>query len=120
MPIRAYVLVCVLAPVSASFAPNSTETSKQIVGYVQDPDGRGTISLMISCMLTLVLCVWSALHLNVPGPKHTWSKDVWLNTRWIIAGIYAPELAVFVASADRSHGILIAGSRFYKLYMYYL
>jgi hypothetical protein len=90
-------LTCILGPVSASFAPNSTGTSKQIVGYVQDPDGRGTISLLISCMLTLVLCVWSALHLNVPGPNHTWAKDVWLNTRWIIAGIYAPELVVFVA-----------------------
>ncbi|KAF2150490.1 hypothetical protein K461DRAFT_287323 [Myriangium duriaei CBS 260.36] len=67
------------------------------VGYVQEPSGRGTSSLVISCLVTLVLCVWSALHLNVPNAGRTASQTFLLNVRWIITGIYAPELVVFTA-----------------------
>jgi hypothetical protein len=27
--------------------------------WVQDPEGRGTAGLMLSCVLTLGLCVWT-------------------------------------------------------------
>lgn len=79
--------------------PNNTDSnsSRRFVGYVDDPDGRGTPSLIISCVLTLVLCVWSALHLNVPAKGQTALQKLTLNTRWIIAGIYCPELVVFTA-----------------------
>jgi len=42
------------------------------VGWVSDPNGRGTLSLIISCVVTFTLCVWSALHVNVPvhGSTH--------------------------------------------------
>ncbi|KAI1393447.1 uncharacterized protein F4822DRAFT_423916 [Hypoxylon trugodes] len=78
---------------TADTIPNGT----QLVGYVQDPDGRGTTTLVISCLLTLVLCVWSALHLNVPRRQQSRIQNFWLNLRWVVAEIYAPELAVFTA-----------------------
>ncbi|KAK0647089.1 hypothetical protein B0T16DRAFT_328254 [Cercophora newfieldiana] len=88
----AYLCFCL------SFLQNvATPNESELVGYVQDPNGRGTPSLLISCILTLILCVWSALHLKVPVRNHTTASDVWLNTRWIITGIYAPELVVFAA-----------------------
>ena len=31
-----------------------------------EPDVRGTFSILSSCLITLGLCAWSALHLNVP------------------------------------------------------
>lgn len=68
-----------------------------VVGYVSDPRGRGTISLLLSSILTLILCVWSALHFNVPPSNQTAAKDALLSARWVIAGIYAPELVVFAA-----------------------
>lgn len=83
-----------LADVNHSRA-NSSEPS--IVGYVSDPNGRGTSSLVISCLLTLVLCVWSALHLNVPMQAETRIHCLVINLRWILTGIYAPELVVFTA-----------------------
>ncbi|KAK7972231.1 hypothetical protein PG988_006365 [Apiospora saccharicola] len=76
---------------------SGNETATKLVGYVNDPDGRGTPSLIISCLLTLVLCVWSALHLNVPS-QHATRLDIFLlNLRWVIAGLYSPELVVFAA-----------------------
>ncbi len=76
---------------------SSTSSMSQLVGFVQDPDGRGTTSLVTSCLLTLVLCVWSALHLNVPRKGQSKAQSLFLNVRWIITGIYAPELVVFTA-----------------------
>jgi len=69
----------------------------QTVGYVEDPNGRGTFGLISSCVLTLVLCVWSALHLNVPATHERLPTIIWRYVRWIIAGVYAPELVVFTA-----------------------
>ena len=37
-----------------------------INGWVPEPDGRGTWSILWSCLVTTVLCTWSALHLDVP------------------------------------------------------
>lgn len=75
---------------------NSSHVEKY-VGYVKDPNGRGTISLVLSCLLTLVLCVWSALHLNVPERNRKGITTIWINFRWILAGIYSPEMVVFAA-----------------------
>lgn len=73
------------------------EHNKPYVAFVSDPDGRGTVSLVMSCLITLLLCVWQALHLNVPKRGETaWEKFV-TNILWITIGIYAPELVVFTA-----------------------
>ena len=84
---------CLPRPPAAPAAASNTH----LVGYISDPSGRGTSSLIISCLLTLVLCVWSALHLNVPAPGRTRRQTVLSNIIWITAGIYTPELVVFTA-----------------------
>jgi hypothetical protein len=89
----------VLAAPAFNLINSSTNSSAStpFVGYVSDPNGRGTISLLLSCLLTLLLCVWSALHLNVPEQNQTKWQWAMANARWIVAGIYAPELVVFTA-----------------------
>ena len=84
-----------VAAVAVSDGSNSTYTVT--VGWVADPYDRGTFSLIVSCLLTLSLCVWSAIHLNVPPPNQTRLK-VWARTwQWVIIGIFGPELVVFAA-----------------------
>lgn len=72
------------------------ETS-DYVGFTSDPNGRGTPSLLLSCLLTLVLCVWSALHLNVPRQCEGNFSTVLTYLRWITTGVWQPGLAVFTA-----------------------
>ncbi|KAI6373050.1 hypothetical protein MCOR25_003580 [Pyricularia grisea] len=92
---RASALIPLTAPVLAWAV--QTDSDSDLVGYVPDPKGRGTPSLLVSCILTLIVCVWSALHLNVPPRTQSTSKSILHNAQWIIAGIYTPELVVFVA-----------------------
>ncbi|PVH86399.1 hypothetical protein DL98DRAFT_407617 [Cadophora sp. DSE1049] len=71
--------------------------NNDIVGWVSDPDGRDTSSLVISCLLTLGLCVWSALHLNIPA-KHEKRREFWLRrVKWSTCGVLIPEIVVLLA-----------------------
>ena len=86
-----------MSPKNLSLSELRNLTDPTFVAYVQEPNGRGTTSLILSCLLTLILCVWSALHLNVPEPGQTVRQRVLMNLRWILTGIYPPELVVFTA-----------------------
>ena len=86
-----------ITKVASRSANNVSVTTTTYVGYVGDPNGRGTASLVISCLLTLILCVWSALHLNVPEKSRTRWYCIFINARRIATGICAPELVVFTA-----------------------
>ncbi|OLN88036.1 hypothetical protein CCHL11_00043 [Colletotrichum chlorophyti] len=68
--------------------------------WVSDPNGRGTFGLLSSCILTLTICVWSALHLNVPAPRSTLRSRALERTGWVFYGIFAPELVVATAAAQ--------------------
>ena len=98
--------------ISAPATPHSpsvhVDQATQFVQYVSDPNGRGTFSLIISCVLTLTLCVWSALHLNVPSNSQTALASLMTQIRWIITGVYAPELVVFTAWRQWSSAKLLS------------
>ena len=106
----------VTAPSNISVTTSIPNTpSSDYVGFVGDPNGRGTISLLISCLLTLLLCVWSALHLNVPHQRSGSFDTCFRNFRWVLAGIYAPELVVFTAWRQWASAKLL-GNLVQKLY----
>lgn len=65
--------------------------------WVANPSGRGTWSLLYSCVFTLVLCVWTSIHLNVP-PQDDTPLKYWLRkVKWVCRALFAPEIVVFSA-----------------------
>jgi hypothetical protein len=62
------------------------------------PTGRGTFNLIVSCIVTLSLCVYTALHLNVPGELDGKGRRFFRKVKWAVIGIFAPEIVLFVAS----------------------
>ncbi|KAK0625470.1 hypothetical protein B0T17DRAFT_532864 [Bombardia bombarda] len=83
------------APITTTTTTNSTTTS-----WRAEPNGRGTFSLVFSCIVTLTLCVWSALHLNVPAEHKTSRGQILEKAKWVLYGIFAPELVVATAAAQ--------------------
>lgn len=74
---------------TATAAQNSTIVS----GWIDDPDGRGTFTIVSSCVLTLSLCVYTAIHLNVRLisrqncihgliQRYGWFLAFWLQNSW--------------------------------------
>ena len=66
------------------------------VGWQSDPAGRGTLTIIISCVVTLSLCVWTAIHLNVPAHGETRLQSCMTTMKWVMFGILAPELVVYI------------------------
>ncbi|KAF2006515.1 hypothetical protein P154DRAFT_600371 [Amniculicola lignicola CBS 123094] len=75
-------------------------SSDEPISWFSAPNLRGTWDIIVSCVLTLTICVWSALHLNVPVEGSTLLQRNFRRTRWIILGIFAPEVVVSSAFAQ--------------------
>ena len=66
-------------------------------GWISSPDGRGTMSIIWSCVVTTFLCCWSVLVINLPGPESTqWST---ISRKLFLLGLcaVAPEIIFQVA-----------------------
>ncbi|TGZ78469.1 hypothetical protein EX30DRAFT_343189 [Ascodesmis nigricans] len=93
-------LLLLLLFVDSASAANRTLNYTR-VGWVPEPDGRGTLSIILLCGISLGLCIWTALHLNIepaslklglkPPPGYM-GKIV-----WAFVALIAPELVSTVA-----------------------
>ena len=81
------------------FGNGNNGTSK----WVPDPsNSRGTWTILSSCIITLTLCVYTSLHLNVPAHRSTVKSTIFMKAKYVIFGLLAPELIVFNAWRQRS------------------
>lgn len=69
-----------------------------IHGWVPEPQGRGTWSILWSCLATIFICTWSALHLDVPKRHGVWYL-LFRKLGWMLIASTAPEVVLF-NSAD--------------------
>jgi hypothetical protein len=68
----------------------------QIAFWHPVPTYRGTYNILSACLVTIGLCVWSALHLNVPKYGKA-SRQWWRKVKWLFVGLFAPELVAWTA-----------------------
>ncbi|KAK4451964.1 hypothetical protein QBC34DRAFT_377934 [Podospora aff. communis PSN243] len=82
----------------AQFGSAANETT-----WHPEPGGRGTYGLVSSCIITMALCVWTAVHLNVPEQsgghniKYMPSFKTLRKLRWLSIGLFAPEIVTWTA-----------------------
>jgi hypothetical protein len=77
------------------FSGNESLTS----GWRDEPQTRGTWSILSSCIITISLCVWAAVHLNILAyEKHGW--QFWRRLGWLIVGLFAPEVVCITLLED--------------------
>ncbi|KAK3364564.1 hypothetical protein B0T25DRAFT_443028 [Lasiosphaeria hispida] len=67
------------------------------VGFVAEPSGRGTLSLLYSCLGVLLICVWGALHLNLPKPNEGNGKRTRRYLFWTMMALLCPELLLWIS-----------------------
>ncbi|KAF2797184.1 hypothetical protein K505DRAFT_236065, partial [Melanomma pulvis-pyrius CBS 109.77] len=56
-----------------------------------EPVVRGTFSILSTCLITMGLCVWTAVHLNIPEYKKQ-SRQIWRKVGWLVLALLAPEM----------------------------
>jgi hypothetical protein len=80
-----------------SYPISDVDTTQPTVHWVPEPPTRGTFRLLVSCILTLTLCVWTSLHLNIPIYNETGTARLWRKLRWTILALFSPEFVVYTA-----------------------
>ena len=78
---------------------NSSTTDAPVYAppWVGEPNTRGTWDIIYSCLFTLTLCVYSAIHLNIPRHGELERTQSLRKTKWVIIAIFAPEVVLFTA-----------------------
>jgi hypothetical protein len=92
LALHAKSMRCLSAPVS-----EIAQNEQEIVHWVADPQTRGTLSLLLSCVITLLLCIWTSLHLNIPEPEESAGSQLAGKLKWMAMALLAPELVVYTA-----------------------
>lgn len=82
-------------------AVNAQNTTAGVtVGWEAGPNGRGTLSLVWGCVLTIFACTWTVLHLNVPGLDERWWWILLRKIKWMAITILFPEFIFSKAVCD--------------------
>ena len=75
-------------------------TTNGTVTWQPEPSTRGTWSILSTCTITVSLCLWTAVHLNVPPPNQK-NAQLWRKMYWLAIGLIAPELIAYMAWYQR-------------------
>ncbi|KAF5231304.1 hypothetical protein FAUST_9342 [Fusarium austroamericanum] len=65
--------------------------------WVNSPNIRGTFDILQSCILTLIACIYTALHLDVPI-KTAWHELLLYKLKWTAITLFAPEISLYMAA----------------------
>lgn len=82
------------------FEPFGNTTVLPPTKWHPEPKFRGTFSILSSCLITMSLCIWTSLHLNLPEHKKGHLQK-YRKLGWMALGLLAPELVVWNAWEQR-------------------
>ncbi|PMD15631.1 hypothetical protein NA56DRAFT_634481, partial [Hyaloscypha hepaticicola] len=61
------------------------------IGWQDGPNQRGTLTILWSCLSTIVACTWTILHLNVPGTYDSTWRRILTKAKWMLVTLIFPE-----------------------------
>ena len=82
----------------ADAAANGITEIPRSPGWISSPNGRGTIDILLSCLVTIFLCSWSVLFLNIPLAGIGQFGFLLNKARWMAFTIFFPEMTTGVAA----------------------
>ncbi|KAI4287570.1 MAG: hypothetical protein L6R35_003175 [Caloplaca aegaea] len=73
------------------------------VGFVHEPNGRGTLGIVWTCLTVIVLNTWTVLHVNIP-PSRWRSWHMYLHKlKWALVTVLIPEGILAIAFTQWRH-----------------
>ena len=68
-----------------------------IHGWVQPNSGRGTFDILTTCVLTIFLCCWTSICVNIPAPTETRRQRFLDKVKLAGVGILGPDFLCIIA-----------------------
>ena len=53
----------------------NSSTIHRTATWKPEPNRRGTFGILSTCLVTLSLCVWTAIHLNIPSSEERFTEE---------------------------------------------
>ena len=78
-------------------ASNSTTPGNPSYLWMGEPKQRGTFGIVAICFSTLIICVWSTIHFNVPTTRLTPINGFFTQVLWMVIALLAPEYLLYLA-----------------------
>ena len=80
---------------------NLTTLKTQIAhGIAAGPAYRGTFDIAWSCLLTILACIYNAIHLNVPPHNTGKWMPLLRKVKWATIALFAPEIVLYTATTQ--------------------
>ena len=76
-------------------ATNSSATLTD--GWKANPDGRGTLNIIWSCAVTVFLCCWTSVCVNIPARTDGWFEQYRDKFNLALLGLLGPEFLFLLA-----------------------
>lgn len=70
------------------------------VGWVAQPDTRGTFDILCSCLFTIFVCCWTIVHPNMAIPRASTAQRLLDKTICLLIAVFAPEVIVFISWSE--------------------
>lgn len=93
VPFLLFAITALALPLSSTTPTTLTTTDPIAPAFVANPPGRGTINVLLSCVITLGLCILTALHPDVVVNKTTLGCLIYKMT-FMLDTLCAPEIVV--------------------------
>lgn len=71
-------------------------------GWIDEPDGRGTWTILSTCLLTIVLCCWTSVCPNIPAPQDGFLTQTRDKLHLAIMGVLGPEFLLMLTLGEWS------------------
>src|ERR1700749_745530 len=88
---------------------NTTTHANPPYLWVGEPKQRTTFGILSFCFSTLVICVWSTVHFNIPRRRLTNTRRFFLQVAWMLVALLAPEFLLFLAINERIDAGFVLG-----------
>lgn len=69
-------------------------------GWVNEPNGRGTWTILSTCLLTIVLCCWTSICPNIPAPEDGFLIQMRDQLHLALMGVLGPEFLLMVTLGE--------------------
>ncbi|KAI1399825.1 hypothetical protein F4819DRAFT_497791 [Hypoxylon fuscum] len=80
----------------------ATSPNGRISGWVDQPNLRGTWDIIWTCLVTIFICTYTLLCLNVPAPTESLFVNIRRRVLWMIVAIIGPEIVLTYAAGQWS------------------
>lgn len=74
-----------------TWSPLGDEDLLQTAKWHPEPLARGTLTILTASLITMSLCAWTTLHLNIPPHDATFWIKLRRKLKWLFVGIVLPE-----------------------------